>query len=264
MNRIRTLLSMVLVFAALFCIPLTGYADSAEEGRQMIVDTGDNCLIVMPKPTSYYDEPKTMYIDVGGKNSAYAYRQPAIDRDYLMNYPYEGIEVLAIAEQKDFVCIIYHDNNNKTHAGWVHVSSLTDSYPGVEKTIGSPCFTDAVNIGDLYPKWSKVKYPGSEQNYSILAEPVENCVQFVLDYQVIGCGTVPRQDRVLGTREVYVNDGNGWTKVGEFDYDEFGAMRVTVNLKEPTTVEELVVIAPDAYPYWFPFRQNLLDVMTAK
>ena len=264
MKRIRILLSAVLVLAALFSLPITGFADGdgGTDCRQMLLNAGGQYFIILPASGSYYDSPKTMYIDVGGKHSSYVYRQPEIDRKRLMNYAYEGSKVLAVAEQKGFVCIIYHDSDNTLRTGWVHASSLSDSYPGLEKTVGSPGFANAVNIGDCYPKWSKVKFTGSEQKYSILDEPIENCVQFVLDYQVIMCGEGTRKDRFLGSREVYVHDGSGWTKVGEFDYNEFGAMRVTVNLKEPMTVEEVAVIAPEAYPYWFASRQNLLDVMT--
>ena len=266
MRRTKTLLSLLLVTAALLSLPLTGFADGdgAADCKQLILDIGGQYFIIMPPPGSYYDSPEIKYIDVGGKHSAYVYRQPAIDRDKLMNFAYEGSKVLAVAERKDFVCIIYHDSDNKARAGWVHVSSLTDSYPGVEKSIGSPSFSGGENIGDLYPAWSKQRYPDTQQVYNVLSEPIENCVQFTLDYQVIDCGETPKK-RVLSPREAYVNDGSGWVSVGEFDYDTFDPVRVTVNLKEPTDVKAVAVIAPECSPgWWYAFRQSLLDVMTAK
>ena len=266
MKRIRTLLSVVLVLAALCSVPLTGFADGdgTADCRQMLLNADAQYFINMPAPGCCYDSPKTMYIDVGGKHSAYVYRQPAIDRDRLMNYAYEGSMVLAVAEQKGFICIIYHDSDNTVRSGWVHPTSLTDSYPGLEKTVGSPCFTAADNIGDPASAWSKTRFTGTHQFYSVLSETVENCVQFTLDYQVIVCSDLTRKDRFLGQREVYVNDGNNWIRVGEFDYDTFDPVRVTVNLEQPTDIRAFAVTAPGAGAYWFAFRQSLLDVMTAK
>ena len=61
-----------------------------------------------------------------------------------------------------------------------------------------------------------------------------------------------------------MNDGNGWIQVGEFDYETFDPVRVTVNLKEPTDIRAFAVAAPGAEPYWFAFRQSLLDVMVER
>ena len=153
----RTLLSVVLVLAALLSVPFTGFADGdgSADCRQMLLNAGAQYFINLPAPGCYYDSPQTMYIDVGGKHSAYVYRQPAIDRDRMMNYAYEGSKVLAVAEQRGFICIIYHDSDNTVRTGWVHSTSLTDSYPGIEKTLGSPGFTNADNIGDPASAWSK-------------------------------------------------------------------------------------------------------------
>ena len=136
----RTLLSVVLVLAALLSVPFTGFADGdgSADCRQLLLNAGAQYFINLPAPGCYYDSPQTMYIDVGGKHSAYVYRQPAIDRDRMMNYAYEGSKVLAVAEQRGFICIIYHDSDNTVRTGWVHPTSLTDSYPGIEKTLGSP------------------------------------------------------------------------------------------------------------------------------
>lgn len=266
MKRIRTLLSVVLVLAALLSVPFTGFADGdgSADCRQLLLNAGAQYFINLPAPGCYYDSPQTMYIDVGGKHSAYVYRQPAIDRDRMMNYAYEGSKVLAVAEQRGFICIIYHDSDNTVRTGWVHPTSLTDSYPGIEKTLGSPGFTNADNIGDPASAWSKQRFTGTQQFYSILSETIQNCVQFTLDYQVIICGDGTRKDRFLGAREIYVNDGNGWTQVGEFDYETFDPVRVTVNLKEPTDIRAFAVTAPGAEPYWFAFRQSLLDVMVER
>ena len=262
----RTLLSVVLVLAALLSVPFTGFADGdgSADCRQLLLNAGAQYFINLPAAECYYDSPQTMYIDVGGKHSAYVYRQPAIDRDRMMNYAYEGSKVLAVAEQRGFICIIYHDSDNTVRTGWVHPTSLTDSYPGIEKTLESPGFTNADNSGDPASTWSKQRFTGTQQFYSILSETVPGCVQFTLDYQVIICGDGTRKDRFLGAREIYVNDGNGWIQVGEFDYETFDPVRVTVNLKEPTDIRAFAVTASGAEPYWFAFRQSLLDVMVER
>lgn len=235
----------------------------SEDGRNLINNTVDKGQIQMPSAGSYYDRPQIKYISVAKKNSGYAYRKPEADKNNLMSYPYHGVKVLAVAEQGGFTCIVYHGNDNKEHAAWVVTSSLDSYYPGIEQTIGRPCASQATNIGDVAVSWSNDNFVGTEQKYTILDEPAHNCVQFTLDYQVIGLGGTPNPKQVLGPRTVYVNDGSGWVEVGEFDFNEYDAMHVVVNLSEPTDVLAVATSASCDDPNRFVFRQSLLDVMVA-
>jgi len=281
MNRnIRNTISMVLFFAALISISSICFADQipnvmkgssqeqqavagyyAENGRELINSTADKGQIQMPNAESYFDSPQIKFVDVPKKNSAYAYRKPKTDKDHPMSWPYHGIKVLAVAEQAGFDCVIYHSIDNKVHAGWIAASNLSYTFPGIERTIGSPCVSYAANMGDAAVSWSNENFVGTKQKYTILDEPAYNCVQFVLDYQVVGLGGTPNPKQVIGPRTVYVNDGSGWIEVGEFDFNEYDAFHVIVNLSEPMNVLAVATSASCDDPDRFVFRQSLLDVM---
>lgn len=233
----------------------------SENGRDLINSTADKGQIQMPNAESYFENLQIKYVDAPKKNSVYAYRKPKTDKDNPMSWPYHGIKVLAVAEQAGFDCVIYHSIDNKLHAGWIAASNLSYSFPGIEQTISSPCVSQAANIGDVAVSWSNDNFVGTKQKYTILDEPAYNCVQFTLDYQVIGLGGTPNPKQVLGPRTVYVNDGSGWVEVGEFDFNEYDAMHIIVNLKEPTDVLAIATSASCADPDRFVFRQSLLDVM---
>ena len=101
----RTLLSAVLVLAALLSVPFTGFADGdgSADCRQLLLNAGAQYFINMPAPGCYYDSPQTMYIDVGGKHSAYVYRQPEINRDRMMNNVYEVRKDQVVSMQICFI-----------------------------------------------------------------------------------------------------------------------------------------------------------------
>ena len=279
-RNIRNTISMLLFFASLLSTPSICFAEQipnvmkgssqeqqvvtgnyAENGRELINSTVDKGKIQMPNAESYFDSPQIKYVDVPKKNSAYAYRQPKTDKDHPMSWPYHGIKVLAVAEQAGFDCVIYHSIDNNVHAAWVAASNLSYTFPGIERTIGSPCVSYAANMGDVPVSWSNDNFVGTKQKYTILNEPAYNCVQFTLDYQVIGLGGTPNPNQVLGPRTIYVNDGSGWIEVGEFDFNEFDAMHIIVNLNEPTDVLAVATSASCSDPDRFVFRQSLLDVM---
>lgn len=231
-----------------------------KNGLELIKATGDADNITLPKPESYLVNPAIMYINAQSKNSIYSYRKPWLNKSLLGSYPYHGTKVLVVAEEGDFDCIIFNDNANKAQASWVYASELTGAFPGVEQTIGTPCVQYANNVGDIKVSWSKEKFVGSQQKYTVLGESAKNCVQFVLDYQVIGRGDADTSE-VLGDRVVYVNDGNGWIAVGRFSYSQIDATHVTVNLEKPMNILAIATIADCAKPNTFIFRQSVLDVM---
>ena len=203
-----------------------------------------------------------MYVNAPKKNSIYAYQLPKADKSKIMNYPYHGIKVLAIARQAEFTCIIYNDNNNNDHAAWVESQYLTYTFPGTEHTIGLPCVSYAYDIGDPAVSWSPDYFVGAGQRYTILKDKAYNCVQFTLDYQVIGRGEATYAEEIYGPRKVYVNDGSGWIMVGQFEYSNIDTAHVVVNLPEPMDLAAVATVAVCDLPDAFIFRQGILDVMT--
>ena len=230
------------------------------KGLALIESTGDAENITLPDVSSYLKSPEVMYVNAENRNSIYSYRKPWRNESSIGAHPYHGAKVLVVAKQNHYDCIIFKDNNNQPQAAWVHDEELTQYYPGAEQTFEVPCVKYAYNTGDAAVTWSEHSFEGSHQKYTVLTEPAVNCVQFTLDYQVIGRGGAGIDD-ILGERIVYVSDGSEWKEVGRFSYEDIDTVHVVVNLEEPMKLSAVATTASCKKPDAFLFRQGLLDVM---
>lgn len=161
-------------------------------------------------------------------------------------------------------CILYHTQENELKTAWIKWEYLVSAYPGTTVEIGADKSWSTDMIDDPEVSWSKESFVGTQRKYTILAQPVENCVSFTLDYKVTGRNG-SEEYTIVGPRDVYVNDGSGWVYVGSFDYDVFNApVHVSVVLDEPMRLAAVATVANCSDPNTFIFRQAVLDVRVAK
>ncbi len=233
------------------------YSGSGGPSVRDIIATGDDKKIVLPKSGSYYSSYRTMYINTSGGHSVYAYKQPKNDKSQIMPYAYHGIRVTVLAEENGYSCVLYHSDANELRAAWIVSEYLSWSFPGRTATIGRG--SSGFSYGDAEVQWSRDFFVGSRQKYTLLKSPVANCIGFTLDYQLTARNGAETQ-QCTGPRSVYVNDGTGWTWVGDFDYDSFGPVHVVVQLSTPMTLAAVATVASCARPDTFSFRQFVLDV----
>ena len=280
-HQYRRFLAVLCVFAMLFSLPVLAYADddssaAAQKGLEAIKATGDHKRIQLPKDSSYLDEFKTRYVDFSDVLIPVAYDQavqmygPSAPVERIpsknglqMPFAFQGSTVTVVAEQKDYSCILYRNSNNRLRAGWIWNIYLGDEYPGRTEAIGTENSAAKGNIAEIPMTWSEKGFLKSPQKYTVLEEPVENCVGFTLEYQIISEGT-DKRCAILGPRNVYVNDGTDWIKVGSFEYPELGTVRVRVNLDEPMKVAAIGTIADCRLPNTFFFRQIATDFATTE
>ena len=226
---------------------------------EAIMETGEAGKITLPDEKSFFDSPQMMYIDSVNKNNSKGYSRAERNLKELARIPH-GIRVKVLAEQNGFSCIIYQDRDLKTHAIWVDDTVLSFSFPGKVLNIGETGAYMLKPVEHVTAKWSNYNFEGSRQQYTVLSEPVDNCVQFTLDYRVVNRGSAADKD-ILGPRQVYISDGSSWTMIGEFDYPSIDAVHVVVNLPEPMRIEAVATVASCKKPDVFTFRQNVLDIM---
>ena len=236
---------------------------SWQTGRELIMATGDGYRIELPLVSSYLPSPMVMYVESSGKHSNYAFSVPYRDMKKVLDYPYHGSKVLVLAKQNGFACILYHNSLNEKHAAWVDVGGLSGYYPGITASTGTPCVSYAYSVEDPEVHWSSDNFVGSRRQYTILNQPIYNCVQFTLDYQIIGRNGAQMND-IYGLRMVYVNEGSGWLDVGTFDYSEQDAMHIIVYLPRPMNLRAVATIASCSKPDTFLFRQSMVDVLTSQ
>ena len=115
---------------------------------------------------------------------------------------------------------------------------------------------------DVENAWSYGYLPGTEQPYTVLAEPVKDCVGFTLEYQLIAENTA-NKNLVWGPRSVWVSDGEKWSNAGVFDYPQNGVVRVQIWLPEMMDVSAVATVAHCDMPNLFDFRQLAQDFFTA-
>ena len=277
-HKSRQFLAVLCMLAILMSLPVLAFANetstAAQKGLEAIKATGDQKYIQLPKEKSYLDEFKTRYVDFsdvliptadGQVTPMYGPSAP-VERmpkknGLQMPFAYTGTKVTVVAEQGKYSCIIYRSSENKMRAGWIWNIYLGDEYPGRSLTIGTENSSATGNIPDVPMSWSKKGFLKSQQWYSVLKEPVENCVGFTLEYQLIAENT-KKWCTILGPRNVYVNNGEKWVKVGSFEYPEFGTVQVRVNLDEPMDIVAIGTIAECSQPNLFRFRQFATDYAT--
>lgn len=281
----KRLFAFLCALALLASLSAAAFADgegssAAERGLAAIEATGDQKYITLPKDEDYLESFKTRYVDFShvliplGETaarqmigaSAPVERDPDPQKILRMPYAYFGTTVTVVAEQeirnRKMDCILYRSSENQMRAGWIWDIYLGDEYPGKTLTIGTENSSAAGTVEEVPMTWSRAGFLGGQQNYSVLAEPVENCVGFTLDYQLIQENTDLRET-ILGPRTVYVNDGSRWIEAGSFDYSELGPVRVRVNLEEPVDIVAIGTIADCLQPNLFRFRQFACDYSVA-
>ncbi len=252
---------------------------AAQRGLEAIQATGDDKYIQLPKEESYLEDFKKCYIDFSdvliptGVDTAVQMVGPSAPVECRLDmtgprrmpFAFEGSEVTVVAEQKagrkNMACILYRSTTNRMRAGWIWDIYLGDEYVGRNLTIGDEN-NAAVTVEEVPISWSDNGFLSSPQKYSVLEEPVQNCVAFTLEYQLISRNTY-KDYSVLGPRTVYVNNGEEWIEVGTFEYPTLGTVRVRVNLEEPTDIVAVGTIADCVQPNLFSFRQFASEFSTA-
>lgn len=214
------------------------------EGIHLIMATGEQNRIGMPDDNYCFSTIQPMYIDAPGDHSVYVYWDVFGKRPRSDVYAYEGMKVYSVATSANGIynCIVFSDQRFRYHAGWVSSKNLSYSYPSVTQTSGAPLGNYGLSADDPILQWSDEAFVGSKQKFLYLEEVIEDSIAFQLEYQVTGRGGMSI-DAVLGKRTVYVNEGNGWTAVGTFDYPEIKANLITVNLPYPMDVMAIAVKA---------------------
>ena len=291
----KSSLYRIMAMALCFVLAMGGlapaaFADEAAESSnpaiQAILETGDQKYIVLPQEESCLSEFKTMYVDRLSYDwctlekykctPKLAKEQqktcgPAIPVERIsalrtgrqpMPWAYEGTKVTVVAEENDMSCILYLSSENKLRAGWVQSRFLVNEFPGERLTVGSGSGGGSPSSREVKQSWSQKSFLGSQQNYTVLEEPVSNCTAFTMDYQLIQENTC-KWGNIFGPRTVYVFDGSEWIEVGTFDYPEHGTVKVTVNLPKPTDVYAFGTIANVRQPNIFRFRQVASDFVAA-
>ena len=258
----KLLLSLLVLLALPLSFPV-GAESAAETGLAAIEATGYADILVLPQEESYLEEWKTLY-------ARKAFKAPCLRVERIstlhtgrqtMPYLYEGVEVTVVAEENDMSCILYRGNDNKLYAGWIQSVRLLEEFPGKLYTAGKEPETELQTKDDITVSWSKKSWLNSQQNYSVLSEEVKNCRGFTLEYQLIAENT-PYWNSILGPRKIYVREGETWTEVGEFEYPEFGAVKIQVYLDRPMDINAVGTIAQCSQPNIFRFRQTAYDFLT--
>lgn len=236
-------------------------ANAAPTLQSMFRMAANSKKIKAPNAGDYFSYSFSMYADAPKGHSINAYDHWTTNDNSKFGYIYHGSRVYVLAEHGDSYCVLYYTEKNVLNAAWVPADRLTYTYPGrVYRSAARSLPVGAVSVGDVNVQWSKDNFVGTKTKYSILSSPVEDCVGFTLDYQLLTKSE--KKELVLGPRDIYVNDGSGWTYVGYFDYDEQGPCHIEVVLSEPMDLLAVATVAECDEPNAFTYRQSLLDVMT--
>lgn len=195
-----------------------------------IVAIGDGERVVGPPAKYYLSEYKVRYIKAKGGNHIFVYWSSASLKNPEMIE--HGAKVYVLAENGNASLIIYRTLDNTSRSGWVSTGLLSDTYPGHTVSVGTEANVAAANIGDPKVSWSGKKMVGTNCEYLLVDEPIENCVGFTLEYRA----EYKNDENCSGARSLYVNNGEGWKYVGQFQYETRQSYHVEVHLEEPTTV----------------------------
>lgn len=234
----------------------------AASGKSLLHSASNGAKIEQPNAADYFSSPFTLYVNAPKGHSVYTYDYWNPTDINNIGTVFHGSRVLVLAEHGDYYCVLFQTENYVLRAAWVYAEYLVSWYPGYKASIDRGGSWITYNDGDPALKWSKEYFVGTKRKFSILETPVYNCAGFTLDYQVTSRNGVST-DSVLGPRNIYVNDGSGWTYVGSFNYDDTYACHVDITLYEPITLYAVATIADCAEPDTFVFRQSVLDVRCA-
>ena len=181
-------------------------------------------------------------------------KAPRADKSVrLVDDAYHGVKVTVLASENGLSCISFHTHSNKLRATWINSANLRRDYPGDVQVIGYDRSGGNITYeGDAEVYWSNDYFPHTSSSYTLLNSPIRNVSDFTLDYQVIARNGANTQ-AVLGPRDVYVNDGSGWGKVGSFSYNSLGCVHVIVYLDTSMTLTAVATVANCSHPNAFSF-----------
>ena len=262
----KLLLNLLLCLLALSLLSPAAFAEeektAAARGLEAILATGHSDLIVLPQEESYLEEWKTLYARKAWyAPSLYVESLPALRSGVPTQHMlYEGTQVTVVAEENDMSCILYRARNYALCAGWIQSIRLLEEFPGPEHVIGQAPDGEFDRRAEVGMRWSGEYFPGTQQPYTQLDEPIEGCVGFGFEYQITAENT-PLKHIVLGPRTVYVRSEEEWTAVGTFPYPECGTVRVQVWLPEPMDISAIATVADCHAPNMFDFRQTARDFL---
>ena len=232
----------------------------SSDGRDLFYTAANAFKVEPPQSSDYFTQPFSRYISAPMGHSIYAYDYWALSDEHLIDAAFHGSRVTVLAAHGECSCILYYTQDYQLRAGWVRSAYLTAYYPGEESSIGWVVALSPIYVDDPLMSWSRDYFVGTGRQYSVLREPIRNCVNFTLDYQVTSRNGA-QTNEVTGPRDVYVNDGSGWTWVGRFQYPNTTACHVSISLPDPMTIAAVAVIADCGKPDTYVCRQSLLDVM---
>ena len=258
----KKLISLLLLFSLVFLL-LPGAAaqaetpDAAARGLEKIKTARNWQGVVLPQEESYLDEWKILYT----RKAWYSPSLPVMTRPELNSgysnapYVFEGTEVTVVAEENDMSCMLYRTPNYKLYVGWIQSIRLLEDFPGEQYTVGQPVDGSFALPDQPELSWAQRTFPGTDQRYSLLSEPVSGCVGFTYEYQLIDTNnSLP--ESIFGPRTIYVHDGEKWVEVGSFDYEELGTVRVQVWLDAPMDVTAIANKADCTRANYIEFRQT--------
>ena len=220
--------------------------------------------IQLPMLSSYFPEYRYLYINAPKGHSVYTYTQPDKLSGTVKNlaFAYHGSTFIALAEENGYVCGIFQTDQNQYCAAWVDSKNLLDYFPGEYILVNSPDSSKNYyyNIGEV--KWSLTPFVGTNTKYPeiIYNESTPKMLDGIgIEYQVISRnGKV----NVLGARDVYINDGQGWEYVTSFDLkDNDCPVRVTVHFDTPRQIKAVATVPQDRSIEGFIFRQSCPELI---
>ena len=223
-----------------------------------IVAIGDGDRITGPSASHYLAEYQARYVKATKGNRIYVYKTA----ERMTQNPRtveHGARVYVLATKGTASLIIYRDLDNNPTSGWVSTNLLSDTYPGTVVSIGEESGT-FVNIGDPAVTWSGKKMVNTNCEYLLIDEPVENCVGFTLEYRAQGKGT----EDCSGSRDVYINNGEGWVYIGRFQYSSAKSYHVIINWDTPMTVYAVAAPLAVERDVDFSVRENVLDAQVQR
>ena len=267
MKTIRINLAFILIVCLLLpCACAWADGDSAaQRGLEKLKTARNWDCIVLPQDESWLDEWKTLYARKAWyAPSLFVETMPMVGSGVQpQGFVFEGTEVTVVAEENDMSCIVYRDETNKLYSGWIQSVRLLEDFPGPTYNIGDVQEGDFRVVHEVPLKWSAGYLPKTEQPYTVLEEKLEDCIGFTLEYQIIAENTSAKA-LVMGPRTLWVSDGENWTALGLFPYDENGTVHVQVRFPEPMDLAAIATVAHCHAPNMFDFRQTATDFLFEK
>lgn len=263
----RICLAVLLLLCLLLSAPLAfAEGESAAERGLEELRTAENWdCIVLPQEGSWLEEWKTLYARKAWyAPSLFVETVPALKSGVPpQGFLFEGTEVTVLAEENDMSLIVYRDEKHRLRTGWMKSIRLLEAFPGPLYYIGEEPAGDFDTLHEAALARSAGWLPETQQPYTVLPEPLDACLGFTLEYQIIAENTCYKE-MLWGDRTVWVSDGETWTPLGVFPYAENGTVHVVVRLSQPMRVAAIATVAHCHAPNIFDFRQTAKDFLIAK